>query len=138
MTRRLADMAEQAMLEGGQSARKSVEQAVFSEELKRELEERIAAGAFKSKHAAAQSLVNMPVGVVHSPCSSVSLIPVYLCVPSNCAYLSSQAPVRLRGTLPALLPGKAQSLCTTPRCACWLIPRNLRQERRTRSHSRAR
>ncbi|KAL4973508.1 hypothetical protein BDW66DRAFT_102187 [Aspergillus desertorum] len=59
MTRRLSDMAEQAFLEGGRSTRKNLAQAGFSEELKKELEERVAAAAFKSEHAAAHSIVNM-------------------------------------------------------------------------------
>ncbi|KAL3433014.1 hypothetical protein BDV09DRAFT_187044 [Aspergillus tetrazonus] len=60
MSRRLSEMAEQAFLEGGQSARKNLSQAGFSEELKKELEERVAAATFKSEHAAAHSIVNMP------------------------------------------------------------------------------
>ncbi|PLB55231.1 hypothetical protein P170DRAFT_443083 [Aspergillus steynii IBT 23096] len=60
MARRLSEMTEQAMLEGGRSARKNMEQAGFSEDLKKELEERIAASAFKSEHATAHSIVDMP------------------------------------------------------------------------------
>ncbi|KAL4953728.1 hypothetical protein BDW69DRAFT_164638 [Aspergillus filifer] len=60
MTRRLSDMAEQAYMEGGRSARKNMTQAGFSEDLKRELEERVAAAAFRSEHAGAHSIVNMP------------------------------------------------------------------------------
>ncbi|KAL2821352.1 hypothetical protein BDW59DRAFT_150164 [Aspergillus cavernicola] len=60
MTRRLSEMTEQAILEGGRSTRKNLEHAGFSEELKKELEERIAAAAFKSEHAAAHSIVDMP------------------------------------------------------------------------------
>ncbi|KAL4806856.1 hypothetical protein BDV18DRAFT_138330 [Aspergillus unguis] len=60
MTRRLAEMTEQAMLEGGRSTRKNLSHAGFSEDLKKELEERVAAAAFKSDHAAAHSVVNMP------------------------------------------------------------------------------
>lgn len=61
MSRRLSEMAEQAFLEGGRSARKNLSQAGFSEELKKELEERVAAATYKSEHAAAHSIVNMPV-----------------------------------------------------------------------------
>ncbi|KAL4995931.1 hypothetical protein BDV10DRAFT_123550 [Aspergillus recurvatus] len=60
MTRRLSEMAEQAFLEGGRSTRKNLSEAGFSEELKKELEERVTAAAFKSEHAAAHSFVNMP------------------------------------------------------------------------------
>lgn len=54
-------MTEDAMLEGGRSARRNMEQAGFSEDLKRQLEERIAGGSFKNDYAAAHSLVDMPV-----------------------------------------------------------------------------
>lgn len=63
MARRLSEMTEQAVLEGGRSARKNMEQAGFSEDLKRELEERIAASAFKSEYATAHSIVDMPVSL---------------------------------------------------------------------------
>lgn len=61
MGRRLAQMTEDAMLEGGRSARRNIEQAGFSEELKNELAERIAASSFRSEYAAAHSIVEMPV-----------------------------------------------------------------------------
>src|SRR6267378_38233 len=58
MSRRLAEMTEQATLEGGRSTRSNIQEEGFSEELKRRLGERIAAGttsmsAFRSEHAAA-------------------------------------------------------------------------------------
>ncbi|KAJ5617893.1 hypothetical protein N7537_003007 [Penicillium hordei] len=60
MGRRLAQMTEDAMLEGGRSAHRNIEQAGFSEELKNELAERIAATSFRSEYAAAHSIVEMP------------------------------------------------------------------------------
>lgn len=54
-------MSEEAMLEGGKSARKNMQEAGFSEELKKQLEERIAASSFQSEHAQAFSIANMPV-----------------------------------------------------------------------------
>ncbi|KAL1979830.1 hypothetical protein VTN96DRAFT_5065 [Rasamsonia emersonii] len=60
MSRRLAEMTEEALLEGGRSARKSIQEAGFSEELKQQLEERVKASAFKSENAAAFSVANMP------------------------------------------------------------------------------
>jgi hypothetical protein len=54
-------MTEDAMLEGGRSARRNMEQAGFSEDLKKQLEERIAASSFKNEYAAAHSIVDMPV-----------------------------------------------------------------------------
>jgi hypothetical protein len=61
MGRRLAQMTEDALLEGGRSAHRNFEQAGFSEELKNELAERIAASSFRSQYAAAHSIVEMPV-----------------------------------------------------------------------------
>ena len=60
-SRKLSQMTEDAILEGGRSTRKNMEQAGFSDDLKKELEERIAATSFKSEYAAAHSIVNMPV-----------------------------------------------------------------------------
>ncbi|KAL1854619.1 hypothetical protein Plec18170_004710 [Paecilomyces lecythidis] len=60
MSRRLAEMTEQSMTEGGRSARKNMQEAGFSEDLKRQLEERLAAGAFQNENAAAISVANMP------------------------------------------------------------------------------
>jgi len=70
MSRRLAQMTEDAMLEGGRSARRNMEHVGFSEELKKQLEERVAAAAFKSEHAAAHSIVDMPVCGPHVPPSN--------------------------------------------------------------------
>lgn len=61
MGRRLAQMTEDAMIEGGRSAQRNIEQAGFSEELKNRLAERVAAASFKSEYAAAHSIVDMPV-----------------------------------------------------------------------------
>ncbi|CAK43693.1 uncharacterized protein An01g03270 [Aspergillus niger] len=60
MARRLSDMTEQAMLEGGRSAQRNMQQAGFSDELKQQLEERVAAAAFKNEYATAHSIVDMP------------------------------------------------------------------------------
>ena len=61
MTRRLSAMTEDALLEGGRSARKNIQEAGFSEDLKAKLEERVAASTFKSDYAAAHSIHDMPV-----------------------------------------------------------------------------
>ena len=61
MARRLSQMTEDAILEGGRSAQRNIEHAGFSEELKRQLEERVKAASFKSEYAAAHSVLNMPV-----------------------------------------------------------------------------
>ncbi|PYI04999.1 hypothetical protein BO78DRAFT_388061 [Aspergillus sclerotiicarbonarius CBS 121057] len=60
MARRLSEMTEQAMLEGGRSARRNMQQAGFSDELKQQLEERVAAAAFKNEYAAAHSILDTP------------------------------------------------------------------------------
>ncbi|OJD26422.1 hypothetical protein ACJ73_02195 [Blastomyces percursus] len=60
MSRRLSLMADESMLEGGSSSRKNMQEAGFSDELKKKLEERIAESTFRSENAAAFSLVNMP------------------------------------------------------------------------------
>ncbi|CAG8414403.1 unnamed protein product [Penicillium salamii] len=60
MSRRLAQMTEDAILEGGRSARRNIEHAGFSDELKKQLEERVAAASFKSENATAHSIVDMP------------------------------------------------------------------------------
>lgn len=61
MARRLSEMTEDALVEGGRSAQKNIQEAGFSEELKAKLAERVAASTFKSDHAAAHSIANMPV-----------------------------------------------------------------------------
>jgi len=60
MSRRLAEMTERNLEEGGRSAQKAVEEAGFDEELKTRLLERIAGASFKSQNASAFAEVNMP------------------------------------------------------------------------------
>lgn len=60
MSRRLAEMTEDA-LTSSKSARKNVQNAGFSDDLKKQLEEKIAASSFKSDNAAAFSIADMPV-----------------------------------------------------------------------------
>ena len=61
MSRRLEDMIDRTIEEGGQAAQKVVEEAGFSEELKRTLEFRIADSKFRSENPAAFAQLNMPV-----------------------------------------------------------------------------
>ena len=61
MSRRLAEMAEETMDTGSRSDRKLMQDAGFSEELKRQLEEKIAQASFTSPNQRAASEVNMPV-----------------------------------------------------------------------------
>ncbi|KAJ5106428.1 hypothetical protein N7456_003103 [Penicillium angulare] len=60
MARRLSQMTEDALLEGGSSARRNIQHAGFSEDLKQQLEERVKAASFKSEYAAAHSVLDMP------------------------------------------------------------------------------
>ena len=61
MSRRLAQMTDESIEQGGRSAKKAIDEGGFSEELKRRLEERIQESSFKSENAAAFAQVNMPV-----------------------------------------------------------------------------
>lgn len=63
MARRLSQMTEDAMLEGGRSAQRNMEAAGFSEDLKKQLEERVKAASFRSEYAAAHSILDMPVRI---------------------------------------------------------------------------
>jgi len=61
MTRRLAEMIEESVDIGGLSAAKNVEAAGFSDELKKQLESRIAGSAFRSQNQRAFIEVDLPV-----------------------------------------------------------------------------
>ena len=61
MSRRLADMTDEALESGGRSARKAMEEAGFSEELKRQLESRIEDSSFRSENPSAFAQTEMPV-----------------------------------------------------------------------------
>ncbi|KAK2736844.1 hypothetical protein FQN57_000524 [Myotisia sp. PD_48] len=60
MSKRLGQMAEDAMIEGGNSARKNMREAGFSSELKQKLEEKIAASTFRNDNASAIAFANLP------------------------------------------------------------------------------
>ena len=61
MTRLLEDMTERSIQSGGRSAQKSVEDAGFSEELKKKLAAKFEESKFRSEHAAAFTTLDMPV-----------------------------------------------------------------------------
>lgn len=61
MSKRLAEMTEESIDTGGSSAMKNVESAGFSEELKKQLEARIAGDAFRSQNQRAFAEAEMPV-----------------------------------------------------------------------------
>lgn len=60
MTRRLRDMSNEAIEAGGRSAQKTVSEAGFSEDLKRQLEERIASANFRAEHRNAFAEAELP------------------------------------------------------------------------------
>jgi len=60
MSKRLAEMSEENLITGGRSAKKAVEEAGFSEDLRRRLEERIKDTSFKSQNAQAFAQANLP------------------------------------------------------------------------------
>lgn len=61
MSRRLAEMTEESVDTAGSSAMRNVESAGFSEELKNQLEARIAGDAFRSHNQRAFAEAEMPV-----------------------------------------------------------------------------
>ena len=61
MSKRLAQMTEEFIEQGGRTAQKVVHDAGFSEALKNQLEERIRDSTFKSENSTAYSQVGMPV-----------------------------------------------------------------------------
>ena len=60
MSKRLQQLSEENLETGGRSAQKAVEEAGFSEELKRQLEDKIANAKFRSENAGAFAQVNLP------------------------------------------------------------------------------
>lgn len=74
MSRRLAQMTDESLEEGGRSVPKALDQANFSEELKARLEARILDGNFKSDNPAAFAQLNMPVCLMQTLMSATPLI----------------------------------------------------------------
>lgn len=65
MSRRLAEMAEETIDTGSKSDRKLMQDAGFSDELKKQLEERLSQTGFASQNQQAASQITMPVGLIH-------------------------------------------------------------------------
>ena len=61
MSRRLEEMTEETVSQGGRSAKRAVEDAGFSEELKMRLQARLEDSQFRSEHPAAFAALNMSV-----------------------------------------------------------------------------
>ena len=60
MTRRLRNMSEEAMELGGRGTKKTIEEAGFNEDLKRQLEERIASANFRAEYRDAFAEAKLP------------------------------------------------------------------------------
>ena len=74
MSRRLEEMTEKTVEQGGRSAQKAVEEAGFSEELKRRLEARIADSKFKAENPAVFAQVNLPVRLLRGSLYSCHVV----------------------------------------------------------------
>ena len=61
MSKRLAEMTNETLDSGGRTAQKALDQAGFSEELKRKLEARIQETGLRKENPAAFAQINMPV-----------------------------------------------------------------------------
>ena len=61
MSRRLEEMTEESLAANPRRSGKTVAEAGFSQDLKRRLEQRIAAGSISVEHPQAAALVSMPV-----------------------------------------------------------------------------
>lgn len=74
MSRRLAEMTVDSIESGGSSAARNVQALGFSEELKKQLESRIADGAFRNQNQRAFAETEIPVCdtalVLEAPCTS--------------------------------------------------------------------
>lgn len=114
MSRRLAEMTEETIDSGGRSVAHTVESAGFSEELKKQLEARIADGAFRTQNQRAFSEAEMPVGV-----------PFYFCLSIH--FLMEISPPQAKAREIMRLPnhGRDPNLFTTQASECWMIVTNV-------------
>lgn len=110
MSRRLADMAEETMDSGSKSDQKLMKE-VFSDELKKQLEERIAQTSFSAQNQRAASQVNMPVRWKHPSAVTFATSDI-----SNTLITRHRTlPAKEHATLPEQNHGQAPSLYTTQR-----------------------
>lgn len=109
MSRRLEDMAEETIDFGGPSAARNVAAAGFSEDLKRQLEGRIADSTFRSQNQRAFAETELPVQLLNDPSPSRLRYP---------ADRSSHPLERGPETKPPPNHGRAQSPFTTRRYVC--------------------
>ena len=111
MSQRLEDLTEQSIQTGGRSAQKSVEEAGFSEELKRKLEAKLQESKFRSENPAAFATLDMPVRY-----------PKMLPYPKS--DLSSQAQEKEHATSPRHNRGEVPSNLKMLLCGCSTTPIN--------------
>jgi short subunit dehydrogenase-like uncharacterized protein len=72
MSRRLASMAEETLDTGSKSDRRLIQEAGFSEDLKKQLEDRIAQTAFAAENQRAMAEITMPVSIYSLPASMLT------------------------------------------------------------------
>ena len=109
MSRRLEEMTEKSVDGGGRSAQKAVEEAGFSDELRRKLEARIEDSKFRSEHAADFAQLNMPVRSARRSATH-RLIAVH-----------SHLPVRVLEMWQHLSLGEGLKLSRTPLFVCLMM-----------------
>ena len=109
MSRRLEDMTEESVLNGGRGARKSMEDAGFSEELKETLLAKLEDGKFRLNNISAFTEVNMPVRC-----------PLQL-GPYTSDSNQRQMPVSKQETLLLLNHGKGRRAWKTPHYGCSMM-----------------
>jgi hypothetical protein len=114
MSRRLSEMTEESIETGGRSAANNVEAAGFSEDLKKQLEARIAEGAFRSQNQRAFAEAEIPVWF-----SFYSLISMQF-LTDNSLPLAKALEIKR-----PLNPGWALNLSTIHRFECWTTATNV-------------
>ena len=109
MSRRLEDMTEESIREGGRGARKSMADAGFSEELKEALLAKLEDGKFRSENPSAFTEVTMPV---HEP----SLAALRITDKTQRLVLAGK-----QGKQPQLNPGRGRRAWKMLLCACSMM-----------------
>lgn len=112
MSRRLEELTDRTIEESGERPKKAFEDAGFSEELKKQLEERIEMSKFKSDNAAAFAQVDLPVwSSVQGMSGVMGLLIRSRQVPAKAIEISQQ-----------LNPGLAPSRLKIPPFGCSTTP----------------
>jgi hypothetical protein len=109
-------MTEESLLEGGRSARKNLQEAGFSDDLKRALEEKIKAATFKSDNAQAFSVLDTPVRMVSMRA---------ICIYGSANNSSRQAQEKVLANMPWQHLGAEQRTSKIPPFECSMTPKSL-------------